>query len=129
MSRIRAKDTAPERIVRSVLHRLGARFRLHSPEILGSPDIVLRKYRLCIFVHGCFWHRHARCKYAYTPKSRIRFWQRKFKHNVARDRYVRKWLRGAGWQTLVIWECETRNVDRLAEKLRGVLAHSDKIAP
>ena len=106
MSRIRNRDTAPEKIVRSLLHRMGYRFRLHRRDLPGSPDIVLPKYRTVIFVHGCFWHRHKGCKFAYMPKSRPEFWQNKFDTNVERDRRVKRELKKLGWRVIVIWECE-----------------------
>jgi DNA mismatch endonuclease (patch repair protein) len=85
MSRIKDRNTKPEIIVRKALHRLGYRFRLHRKDLPGRPDIVLPKYKTVIFVHGCYWHRHKGCKYAYTPKSRVEFWERKFKENSERD--------------------------------------------
>jgi len=106
MSRIRSKDTSPEIRVRSFLHRSGFRFRLHAHNLPGSPDIVLPKYRTIIFVHGCFWHRHAGCKFAYTPKSRVEFWRSKFKQNIERDKSIKKLLKNLGWNVLTIWECE-----------------------
>lgn len=85
MSRIRSRNTNPEKQLRSLLHRAGYRFRINVKKLPGSPDIVLPKYRTAIFVHGCFWHRHAGCKYAYIPKSRIEFWDNKFQSTVERD--------------------------------------------
>lgn len=117
MSRIRGGDTIPEKAVRSMLHRMGYRFRLRTRNLPGSPDIVLPRYRTVIFVHGCFWHRHARCRFAYTPKSRVRFWQRKFNANVARDHRVTRALRARGWRVIVVWECQTRDVARLTARL------------
>ena len=109
MSRIRGKDTKPEKIVRSVLHKDGFRFRLNRKDLPGKPDIVLPKYQSVVFVHGCFWHRHPRCKYAYNPKSRIKFWQKKFSENVERDKLVRKELKKMKWKVIVVWECELKN--------------------
>ena len=106
MSRIRATNTRPEKILRSQLHRLGFRFSLHNRSLLGCPDIVLRKYRTVIFVHGCFWHRHPRCKFAYEPKSNRAFWFDKFDSNVQRDKKVRQALRRLGWRVVVVWECQ-----------------------
>jgi DNA mismatch endonuclease, patch repair protein len=107
MSRIRSRDTAPERVVRQMLHRLGFRFRLSSSQrVLGKPDIVLPKYRTIVFVHGCFWHRHSHCKFCYMPKSRVEFWQQKFAANKARDEKVRRQLGREGWRVHVIWECQ-----------------------
>lgn len=117
MSRIRGKDTRPEIIVRSLLHRLGYRFRLNRKDIPGKPDIVLPKHQTAIYVHGCYWHRHQGCHLAYTPKSNLDFWGKKFARNVERDLEVRESLKGTGWKQLVIWECETRNEIELAARL------------
>lgn len=108
MSRIRGRDTAPERTVRSMLHRLGYRFRLHSHQLPGRPDVVLPRWNSVVLVHGCFWHRHARCPLAYTPKSRTAFWERKFAANVARDRRVVSSLRTLGWRVVIVWEWVAR---------------------
>jgi DNA mismatch endonuclease (patch repair protein) len=121
MSRIGRRNTEPELIVRSVLHRLGYRFRLHRRDLPGKPDIILPKHRIAVLVHGCFWHRHSKCKYAYTPKSNRRFWARKFISNVKRDREVRRLLRRAGWSVIIVWECEKRNADRLADHLSRLI--------
>lgn len=122
MSRIRSKDTSPEKRVRSFLHHTGFRFRLNVKTLPGSPDIVLPKYRTAIFVHGCFWHRHTRCKYAYTPKSRIEFWQAKFRANVERDKLKKKKLEDFGWRVMTIWECETKSVGKLVSSLSKLTA-------
>lgn len=106
MSRIGQSDTAPEIIVRSHLHHAGLRFRIHVRRLPGTPDIVLPKWRVALFVHGCFWHRHRNCRFAYTPKSNRRFWLRKFAANVARDAEKTALLRRAGWRVLTIWECQ-----------------------
>ena len=106
MSRIRGKDTTPELVVRSALHRMGFRFRLHKKDLPGRPDIVLSRYRTAVFVHGCFWHRHPGCTKAYTPKSRIHFWQSKFDQNVKRDVAVKDQLERLGWNVVVVWECQ-----------------------
>lgn len=110
MSRIRGKDTKPELAVRSLLHGMGYRFRLSDKTLPGKPDIVLPKYRAAIFVHGCFWHRHPGCKYAYTPKSRLDFWNRKFEENVTRDRNNLALLQQEGWLPIVVWECEIKRI-------------------
>ena len=117
MSRIRGKDTKPELIVRATLHRLGYRFRLHRRDLPGRPDIILPRHRTVILVHGCFWHRHARCKYAYTPKSNLPFWQAKFDGNIRRDRVAVRRLRKLDWRVVVIWECQVADVQRLAQRL------------
>jgi DNA mismatch endonuclease (patch repair protein) len=117
MSKIRSGDTCPERQVRSLLHRLGYRFRLHRRDLPGTPDIVLPKYRTVIFVHGCFWHRHPGCKYAYMPKSRISFWEDKFAANIARDKKAQSALGEMGWRVIVVWGCELQDMDSLAMRL------------
>ena len=121
MSRIRSKDTSPEKTVRSLLHRLGYRFRLHRRDLPGKPDIVLPKHSTVIFVHGCFWHRHEGCKYAYTPKSRIEFWNAKFQTNAQRDVAVQDQLRALGWRIIIVWECETHDVRSLEAHLSYLL--------
>jgi DNA mismatch endonuclease (patch repair protein) len=110
MSRIKSGNTKPEMIVRSLLHKLGYRFRLHRKDLPGKPDIVLPRYKSVIFVHGCFWHRHKGCKNATSPKTKIIFWREKFKANVERDRKVQKELNSMGWSILIIWECETSDI-------------------
>ncbi len=117
MSRIKSKDTKPEKVVRSLLHSLGYRFRLHVSDLPGKPDIVLPKYKTVIFVHGCYWHRHAGCKYAYTPKSNKAFWNKKFRDNVRRHEVVAKKLSDLGWSVFVIWECELETVSKLEQKI------------
>ncbi len=117
MSRIRGTDTKPERIVRSLLHRSGYRFRLHRKDLPGRPDIVLPRYQAVILVHGCFWHRHKGCRFAYTPKSRREFWEKKFADNIARDRRNIRALRRLGWRCITVWECETKNEEKLRLRL------------
>ena len=117
MSRIRSKDTKPEMIVRSLLHRMGYRFRLHVKNLPGKPDIVLPKYKTVIFVHGCFWHQHLKCKYAYTPKSKVVFWEKKFADNISRFKIVKKKLEHLNWNVFVIWECEIKSNADLVNKL------------
>lgn len=117
MSRIKARDTHPERVVRSVLHGLGFRFRLHGRALPGRPDVVLPKYRAVVFVHGCFWHRHQRCAFAYNPKSNVDFWTKKFAENVERDQRKARALRASGWKVITVWECQTRDRKRLTARL------------
>lgn len=117
MSRIRGKDTRPEMRVRSLLHRMGFRFRLHRKDLPGKPDIVLPAYGTVIFVHGCFWHRHPGCRFAYTPKSRVDFWLTKFQRNVERHQEVTVELEELGWRVVVIWECETASEEQLQQRL------------
>ena len=120
MSAIKSKNTKPEIKVRKVLHSMGYRFRLHRKDLPGSPDIVLPKYKTVIFVHGCFWHRHENCKYASTPKTRQEFWKNKFKANVKRDLEIQEKIKNIGWQSVVIWECELKNLDQLLIKLEKI---------
>lgn len=117
MGRIRSANTVPEIRVRSILHRLGYRFRLHSKELPGRPDIVLPKWHYAIFVHGCFWHRHEGCKFCYTPKSRIEFWNAKFEGTIRRDKAAENALRDMGWYVMVVWECEIEDEVTLVTKL------------
>jgi DNA mismatch endonuclease (patch repair protein) len=121
MSQIRSADTSPERQVRSILHGLGYRFRLHSKNLPGTPDVVLPRYSTVVLVHGCFWHRHAGCKFAYMPKSRKRFWEEKFEQNIKRDARVIRQLKTEGWRVVTVWECELADVRKLAVKLRKAL--------
>jgi DNA mismatch endonuclease, patch repair protein len=122
MSRIRSKDTKPEIAVRSLLHRMGYRFRLHRRDLPGKPDIVLPKHRTVVLVHGCFWHRHKGCKYAYIPRSRVDFWEKKFAENVERDNRNRKDLRREGWKVIVVWECQLRDPNRLVMRLASEIS-------
>lgn len=124
MSRIKGRDTAPELAVRRIAHGLGFRFRLHRKDIPGCPDLVFPKYRLAVFVHGCFWHRHDGCQYTYMPKSRTAFWTKKFGQNVARDYRNGKALQELGWQVLVIWECETWNKEKVKQRLMENVVHT-----
>ena len=121
MSRVRGRDTAPEMIVRKIAHGLGFRFRLHRRDLPGSPDLLFPRYRAVIMVHGCFWHRHPGCKYASSPKTRVRFWEDKFEGNVVRDRRNEEDLHELGWRVMVIWECETRDREAVAERIVGFL--------
>ncbi len=118
MSRIRGKDTKPEKIVRSILHKSGYRFRLHRKDLPGKPDIVLPKYNTIIFVHGCFWHRHKNCRFAYTPKSRKEFWNAKFRDNKRRDKKNQKKLKNLNWRVITIWECQTRNLELIRKIIK-----------
>lgn len=122
MSRIRSKNTRPEMVVRSLLHRLGYRFRLHRKDLPGHPDIVLPKHRKIILVHGCFWHGHD-CRLASKPKSNEAYWTEKIQSNRARDAVNRAALQSQGWTVLELWECEVRRVVGLEDKLQGFLVH------
>jgi DNA mismatch endonuclease (patch repair protein) len=116
MARVRQRDTTPELSVRCCAHNLGFRFRLHRKDLPGTPDIVFPKARKVIFVHGCFWHRHAGCKHTSFPKSRPDFWCEKFEQNKKRDSRINDALNELGWRTLTVWECQTRD-PALLEKL------------
>ena len=117
MAAIKSKNTNPEIKVRKLLHSLGYRFRLHKKELPGSPDIVLKKYKTVVFVHGCFWHRHKECKYATNPKTREEFWNKKFLSNIERDIKVRERIKAAGWKSIVVWECELKDIQKLKKRL------------
>jgi DNA mismatch endonuclease (patch repair protein) len=122
MSSVRGRDTGPEHVVRAICTGLGARYRLHRRDLPGSPDLAFGPRKLAIFVHGCFWHRHRGCKLATSPKSRVEFWNDKFAKNVARDRAATRALRRSGWRVEVVWECETRQKERLMRRIGRVLA-------
>lgn len=121
MSRIRSKNTKPEILVRSLLHRLGYRFRLQCRNLPGNPDIVLPKYKMAIFVHGCFWHCHKGCIDSHIPKSNTVFWKTKLEKNRKRDQQRQKELAKLGWKVHVIWECETKKVESLQKKILRIL--------
>ncbi len=127
MSRIRSTNTRPEMIVRSLVHQLGFRFRLHRRDLPGTPDIVLPAHRRLIFVHGCFWHMH-RCRYGrVVPATNAEFWQAKRLANVQRDRRSRTLLKSDGWEVLVVWECWTRDIERqLLPRLKSFLEPARK---
>ncbi|TXF99578.1 very short patch repair endonuclease [Massilia arenae] len=108
MSGIRSANTKPEMIVRRYLHARGFRYRLHVRALPGSPDLVLPKYKVAVFVHGCFWHRHEGCRYATTPASNADRWKLKFDSNTARDARNASMLTAAGWRIIVVWECELK---------------------
>lgn len=118
MRRVRGKNTRPEKAVRSLLHRLGFRFRLYRDDLPGKPDIVLPKHKTIIFVHGCFWHRHAGCSRASTPATRQEYWLPKFRRTIERDRNNQEKLRDEGWNVILVWECQLDDMDQLAERLQ-----------
>ncbi|AZG87692.1 DNA mismatch endonuclease Vsr [Pseudomonas syringae pv. pisi str. PP1] len=130
MGNIKAKNTRPEIIVRKYLHKNGYRFRIHRRDLPGNPDIVLPKLRTCIFVHGCFWHRHKGCRYASTPQSRADFWSEKFEKTMIRDEKARLALQALSWNVLIIWECELRaggkGLEMLLHKLQTTKGSSAK---
>ena len=121
MRRIRSKGMAPELAVRSLVHRLGHRFRLHRRDLPGTPDLVFPKAKAVIFVHGCFWHQHSRCRDGRVPSSNKDYWSPKLETNVARDRRNRRRLRRLGWTVLTIWECEIKDLERVGVRIVGFL--------
>jgi DNA mismatch endonuclease (patch repair protein) len=121
MAAIRSRNTKPECIVRSALHRMGYRFRLHVRSLAGCPDIVMPKHQAVVFVHGCFWHGHGCRVGRRTPKTNRTYWLAKRERNRSRHETARKRLRRAGWRVLTIWECQTRDVELLKSRLRGFL--------
>lgn len=125
MSRVKGKNTKPELIIRKYLHSQGFRFRLHVSNLPGKPDIVLPKYKLCIFIHGCFWHRHDNCKYATVPKTRTTFWINKLEYNKYRDIRVKLQLHGTGWRVFEIWACGLKNIDNNSLSWLPEYIHSD----
>lgn len=114
MSRVRSKDSTPELRLRHLIHGMGFRYRLHAKDLPGKPDMVFPARNAVIFMHGCFWHRHARCRLARLPKSRVAFWSDKLEGNRLRDQRNRRKLRALGWRVLVIWECQLQNPERVS---------------
>lgn len=122
MSRIRGQDTGPERLLRSLLHKAGFRFRLHDRSLPGKPDIVMRKHKAVIMVHGCYWHRHPGCRNATTPSTRTEFWVEKFQGTVARDARNLTDLTALGWRVITVWECDLKkNPDQTLADIREKL--------
>jgi DNA mismatch endonuclease (patch repair protein) len=126
MRAIRSKDMLPELAVRHLVYKLGYRFRLHQKNLPGKPDLVFAGRRKVIFVHGCFWHSHD-CKAAHVPKSNVGYWVPKLQRNQARDRENFDALAAGGWDALVIWECETRNIPAVSRRVRAFLGRKGKI--
>jgi DNA mismatch endonuclease (patch repair protein) len=125
MARIKGTNTRPELAVRRLVHGMGYRFRLHRKDLPGRPDLVFSPRRKVIFVHGCYWHRHEGCRFAYAPKSNQEFWATKFDSNVARDRRVEQELVHLGWKVLTVWECEIADTERLRSNIAEFLADAD----
>jgi len=121
MARVRSKDTRAEMVVRRLVYALGYRYRLHVKSLPGKPDLVFKKRRKAIFVHGCFWHRHHGCELARMPKSRLDFWEPKLNGNKARDIKVNDQLALEGWKVLTIWECHLGDKDALRSEIKGFL--------
>jgi DNA mismatch endonuclease (patch repair protein) len=128
MRAIRSKDMRPELAVRSLVHRLGYRFRLHRKDLPGKPDLVFVSRRKAIFVHGCFWHSHDGCKVAHVPKSNVGYWGPKLERNQSRDSQNAEALRAEGWEAMVIWECETRDEDNLRKSVEKFLGRPNAAA-
>ncbi|WP_353619084.1 very short patch repair endonuclease [Stappia sp. BW2] len=126
MARVHGKNTEPEMRVRRIAHRIGLRFRLHRADLPGRPDLVFPRYRLAVFVHGCFWHRHTDCSRASMPATRREFWKAKFEANVARDRTQQAALLALGWTVLVLWECELKDESSIEKRLRAAI---DRLCP
>lgn len=121
MSKVRSKNTKPEMLVRRSAHKLGFRFRLHRRDLPGSPDLVFPSLGAVIFVHGCFWHRHQGCKKSTYPKTRVDFWEKKFRRNRERDEENQRTLNDSGWKVLVVWECETKHHELIEKKIYDFL--------
>lgn len=129
MSRIRGGDTRPELLVRSFLHGVGLRFRVHERTLPGRPDLVFKRARTVVFVHGCFWHRHANCRLATTPSKNNEFWHVKFRSNVERDSRVVAQLEQLGWNVEIVWECEIGAVGRLEALALTILSLQESARP
>ena len=114
MSQVKQKNTGPEIRVRKTTYKLGIRYRLHSSQLPGKPDLVVGSRKTVIFVHGCFWHRHRGCKKSSDPKTRLEYWGNKFRENVQRDQSNYRKLRRIGWRSVVIWECQTKDLEKLS---------------
>jgi DNA mismatch endonuclease, patch repair protein len=121
MARVRSKNSRPELLVRKLVFSLGHRYRLHARDLPGQPDLVFRRPQKAIFVHGCFWHRHGGCALARLPKSRVDFWVPKLEGNRRRDQRTKRALTKRGWKVLTIWECQTKNAERLQSRIRRFL--------
>jgi len=128
MSRVSGKNTKPELVVRSLLHNMGYRFRLHRNDLPGEPDITLPKHKKIIFVHGCFWHGHIDCPRAKRPATNKIFWREKLDKNIERDKATVYKLKQLGWDVLTVWTCEMNDTDKLKNKLLSFLeGHEEKI--
>jgi DNA mismatch endonuclease (patch repair protein) len=121
MAAIRSQNTAPELSVAAALKRMRISFRTHANELPGRPDFILARRRLAVLVHGCFWHRHRNCRFAYIPKSRTDFWMAKFAENIERDRRVRQALKRDGWRVIEVWECQTGEPAQLDRRLKRAI--------
>lgn len=131
MQSVKGKDTTPEKLVRSLLHRKGYRFRLHAKGLPGVPDVVLPRYRTVIFIHGCFWHQHPGCRKATIPVHRSEYWAPKLARNQERDIRAREELERLGWNVIVVWGCEigVRKMEELAARLDNSIRNPDRRSP
>lgn len=121
MSLVKSKNTGPELLVRKLVHSLGYRYRLHGAKLPGKPDLVFAKRKKVVFVHGCFWHRHAGCKKATTPATRLDYWLPKFERTVERDQQSLERLSALGWSALIVWECDLKDLNALGQRLKAFL--------
>lgn len=121
MTRIRSRDTAPEKTARKILTALGCRYRLHVEHLPGRPDIAIKKDKIAFFVNGCFWHQHGGCRRKTMPKENRNYWKPKLERNVAKQKSDIKKLRKDGWKVKIIWECETGDKNRLSRRLQKIL--------
>lgn len=129
MSRVSGKNTKPELVVRSLLHNMGYRFRLHRNDLPGKPDITLPKYKKIIFVHGCFWHGHIGCQRAKRPTTNMNFWNEKLNKTIERDEITVNNLKQLGWDVLTVWTCEVKDTEKLGNKLLSFIeAHKEEIS-
>lgn len=124
MSKISCKDTKPEILVRRILHKMGFRYRLHVNDLPGTPDIVLPRHKKIIFVHGCFWHGHEGCNRSKRPKTNVDFWNQKIDGNIERDEKTKEELEEMGWKVLVIWQCQTRDLESLEQIILKFMSES-----
>ena len=125
MALVRAKDTKPEILLRRELHSRGIRYSLHSKMLPGKPDLVLRKHKTVIFVHGCFWHRHKKCSKSSMPSTNVEFWKKKFRRNVERDRTNTQALVEQGWRVIIVWECALMsNLNSISDQVLDLLFNS-----
>ena len=128
MAAIRGKNTRPELLIRRFLRAHGVRYRIHNPNLPGKPDLALPRYKIAIFVHGCFWHGHEQCSRGQLPKSRVAYWKAKIDTNKQRDRLVEERVSDAGWQSLVIWECQLRTQRAASVTLDHLLENLDALS-
>jgi DNA mismatch endonuclease (patch repair protein) len=124
MGRVKGRDTKPEILVRSFVHRMGYRFRIHRRDLPGNPDIVFPRHGKVIFVHGCFWHGHEGCPRSKRPTTNKSFWNAKLDGNIERDKRIRRALQRMGWKVFVVWQCEMQEPEKLLLKLERIL-HDD----